>query len=626
MEWTTPPTLHAAGDCEAFTEAARAAATTWLNLELERARRHVDNLGIALPPDPVSAATPQAPLWVQDGETMSQRDRVTLSDDVLVVAAEGSIRFVRVVPADTMRELAVLPIEGTPWAMTALETPGQLLVVARGQTEGADWTTVTRLDASALIADTSADVKVLSTETMAGTLRLVAHTGNRLRVVTSGRMKLAGLSTWPEEVDPHASPQQLELAFAQLASDNGHAIATMGLSDLVPPELSEGCDGGVFPETYLGAGWLMVADLAFSASDPTPSVQRLPIIGSYPALSANATSLAVAGTNWPYFWLFDDGDEDGEAPNISVQTELHLVTADGIARSTRVEGAPTGAHPLKLSDKSLVLATTVGSAYLGGNFKPTGKTSLTVMTDSLETVDTLEDVTSGEAVADILFTPSTLYVLPDAADSPVRLVACDADGMLVQGPDLPDTTVRQRVLPLDDGKVVVVGRPRDAVAMAAQVALYDTSVIGQPMLLGTPAVIGIDAGDVEVMVDVARIATLDLSDGAQLLTVPAQVTSNDTVTGYGALEPRMDVFELASDGLSPLGVVSHGDLADRGNIPLTCGDTVSERRITGGAVREDILYSVSTFGVLAHDLQALAAGPVGDTVLSYEADCAATAE
>ncbi len=623
LTWEQPAKLHTGASCESFIAAARAAAKTWVGLEIERARRHADELGVALAPQPLTPQTANAPILMRDGQPVERRDRVTLEGTTLVVATDRSVTFVRAVPAGDMTELASVALAGTPWTMAAVDdSHDQLLVIARVQAGTADeWTEITRIDVSAVVAGTG-DPVVMSTESLPGALTMAARVGDDWRVVTSGRMALDQLTTWPEELSPHASDQEREQAFARLAHDLADAIDALGLEDLLPAQLAQHCDGGAYPETFLGPGWLAVTELTPHEAPDSHSMvtSTLPILGAFAAVSANTHTLALAGTNWPYFWFFEqDPPADGGAP-AGVQTEIHLIDGAGVARSTRVQGAPTGANALLLKEATLIVATTEGSSFLGGGFKPQGPTRLTSLTSSLDEITTLLDAGGehGEAVGHVRYTESLIYVIPEAADGAVQLVTAESSGDLARSGILHDGGVRYSILPLTGARVAVVGRPEEGSAMAAEVRVYDVSDPAAPTTVGQPMIIGKEVAS-EVTVDAEGVATLD---SERLIVVPLQVTANDTATGYWEQEPRLEVFELDGGGVTKLGEVSHGDLAAREHVPLTCGDIVTDRRITGGAVKGGVLYSVSSFGVLAHDLEALADGPIGDTLLSYGAECA----
>ena len=612
LTWTEPPGLQTALGCAAFADAARETARTWVTLEMERTRRHVESLGVAIAPAPRSPRA-TSPDWLRDGQPVARRDRVVLDNGLLAIVSDGAVNFVAASPDEAMRQLALVSVAGKPWAIGRAGDEGHIVVVSRHEEEDA-FTTVTRLDPSALTMGGS-EVQVVETHTVPGRLTLVAQHGEQLRLVTEGRFELSALPTWPQDLLPTATPAEREAALSQLEQQNLATIDDMKVSELLPTALVERCAQGVFPSTYLGAGWLLVTDVSLKGKGSEAPLRTLPIIGEFPALSADASSLVLAGTNWPYTWLLPADDA------IAVQTEVHRITADGAAFAQRIDGAPAGEHAVAVAGPLVVVMTANDPAFVSDNFTPRGPARLTTLNAELALLDTMEGVLDGAFVADAVFTGKRAYLVPEDPGPSISIIAWNDQGMLSHAGYIPSTE-GQRLLPIGDDRLVSVELLPETPDDGVQVVVYDVSSDAEPRPVASPLRIETPIrrpeGDTTITVDLDGTMVLD---GGQLVAIPLQVASAEGSSGYWSYGPRLNLFAIDSDGATVLGQISHDALATEPGKASACPLLASNQRVTGAAVQDNILYSVSTLGVLAHRLEMLNDAPIADASFGHMEGC-----
>lgn len=634
LDWTVEPALYTVQTCEDLAVGFRGAAAGWSDLELERARRHAEDLGVALPPQPEATTTPNTELFVR-GRASQRRDQVTIHDGALVAMTATGLTFVTTLPeqsaeqsagvgdsdtADTIdiEELSSLITNGQPWTLHVAKSDGRLWALSRGDTAGQDWVSLAKVDTDRV--GQGGAPRVVAEERIDGHLRLASRHDGGWLLVTEGDLRLDGVAGWPQDLSPHADATQRSTAFQGLAQQNKAAIAAKQLSDLVPAALATDCAGGMFPALFSGAGWTLVTNIL----DSGERTQRL-IVGRYTSMSTDGLQLLLAASNWPYYWLVEQ-DGPVETAVHRLQTPTPTAGADSGSVSARLLGAPVPSSANFHGDHVL-MATTQGDAFVGANFKPQGLTRLTSLNATMTTVATIDDAGGGKPVRRVVHGEGYAVVVPEAATAPLRLFTADTTGRLKLGGTLASLSTWDSVVPLGAQRLLVVGRPAEAGAtMAVRIAAYDVADPAQPVLLGQQSVAKGNAS--EVNVDAAGVAQWSAGpSGSGIIGVPVQVTEYSDTTGYWEFEPRLTVFELLTDGtLNGLGEVSHGPLAKRDLVPLTCGENATDRRITGGAVSDGVLYSVSTLGVLAHDLDALDGSPLGDALLSAAATCPTTTE
>lgn len=428
----------------------------------------------------------------------------------------------------------------------------------------------------------------------------------QVRTVIQGGEHGPGLQYWPsyDDVDDYPeTPGEWVMVLQALRIENLEKIQRATLDDFLPDRfertgdavavVAPSCTDFYVPtEGTTSYGMTQVA--SFDLEDATSPVTSVSIVGAADTVYSSEDRLVLASRWWtPWEWSY----AYPELPTVINATHLHAFDIAGNpARPSYVASGTIAGHihdQFSIDEKDGLLRVTTTQTTAGeGMWEPSN--NLFVLAEDggrLETRGSIRGLAPGETIFSTRFVGDRGYVVTFRQVDPLFVVdLADADAPRVTA-ELKIPGFSDYMHPIADGtQLLTVGMDgtEDGQVLGVAVQLFDVADPKNPTLLHKH-VLDDDWGSTEASYNHKAFTFFQGK-----LAIP--YTAWDDYSGE--VRSTLEVFEIdAAAGIQPLGSIDHS--AFYMNVPFDYCYPYGVRR---GVFIEDFLYSISTGGVLVHDL------------------------
>ena len=665
LDWSRAAALTAATSCEDAHAALKAAATTQMELELDRTLRCYLQEGGCYrwledgapsdandggPTPPKDDATPD-----EYSETNTQVDGVDEADFVKTDGEHLYGLFGRdfVVldswPANETAELSRVRLHGWP---NNFYLAGDKAVVLSwvsfydflSPEDKADYETGLREwdyrlwqgGTLVTVIDLAGASPVIASEHMVGGYLLDSRRiGDKVYLAQNDYIWIDGLQYWPDGNITAESPrEEIVAAFDALRAKNRAVIDALPLDWWLPRryDLVDGtldiedqgvplvdCTDVLVPNVYSGQSLVSVVTYDLAADTFSAST----ISGEWGTVYASTDALYVASTNWGWYWWWED--QADERPPITTHVHKFRLGEDGVARyaaSGNVLGYALDQFAFDEKDGDLRVATTDGFGWWnqGETLTESRVTVLSQDGDQLVEQGVVGGLGKGETIQSVRFLGDLGYVVTFRQVDPLYVIDLrDAKAPKVAG-ELKVPGFSSYIHPLDDGHLLTIGRDANDEGQVGgmKLEIFDVTDPTAPRSVKT-AILG-DSWN--TWSDAQWDHKAFTYFGARgLLGIPVSGWQTDNES-YWSYKSELFVFEVGLDDIEQIGAVSHVGLLDELGVNTGCrqwsgwGDAYIRRAV----FIEDYVYSVSNLGVVVHDTRDFGAGEVADVLAIDDQD------
>lgn len=356
------------------------------------------------------------------------------------------------------------------------------------------------------------------------------------------------------------------------------------------------------PPGVANTGMLRVATV--SAADPSV-FESTTIVGRADTTYANAESLVVAQNDYRF------GRFGGLARQ---EVALHVFSLDGFetryTASGKVAGAVSGQFAMDMQDDVLRLAltedrlesTVAPEPFIGfvATRPVTSVVTLKVDGNALEAIGRSPDLAPGERMQSVRFLGDRAYVVTFLRVDPLFVIDMSNPRDLRVLAELEIPGFSEYVHPLEDGYLLTIGRdvdPNSNLDLGLALSIFDVTDDTDPVLahrVTIPGSSGAEWNHHDFIFD----------RGHGILAIPVYEYSTTFIT-------ELVLFSVSVEGgIAELGRIDHRRFFDDCEVPsdepwggYSCWYTPSVRR---GLFIDDFVYSISSGGVLVHELTDLA--------------------
>jgi len=660
LDWSRTAALTHADSCQAAQDALRAAATTQMELELDRNKRCFLQEGGCYRwlEDTPGGNDGGQPAPSDDGspdeysETNTQVEGVDEADFVKTtgerIYALFGQDFVALDswPAKDTSELARVRLHGWP---NNFYLAGDKAVVlswvsfydflspedkADYEQGLRDWdyrlwqggTLVTVIDLA------TATPTITSEHMIGGSLVDSRRIDDKVYLAQNDYIWIDGLQYWPEGGLTFESPQaEIDAAYDTLLAKNRAVIDALPLDWWLPRryDLSNGtlnlddpgvplvdCTNVLVPNVYAGQSLLSVVtyDLTQDTFDAST------ISGEWGTIYASKNALYVASTNWGWYWWWED--QAADRPPITTHIHKFTLGSDGIARyaaSGNVLGYAFSQFAFDENDGRLRVATTDGFGWWNQGETLTESRVTVLAQDGAELVTEglVDGLGKGETIQSVRFMGDLGYVVTFQQVDPLYVIDLKNPAAPRVAGELKIPGFSSYIHPLDAGHLLTIGRDANDQGQIGgmKLEIFDVRDPSAPKSVKT-AVLGDSWNTWSDAQWDHKAFTYFPARGLLGIPVSGWDTDNESYWHY---QSELFVFKVSLNDIEQIGAVSHMGLLEDLGVNTECRQWYgwNDAYIRRAVFIEDYVYSVSNVGVVVHDTRDFAAGPVAD-VLAIE--------
>jgi len=661
FEWSRQGRLIAANSCRNAEEALKAKARQEMELSLDQSMQcMLSDKGCyyAIPEHMDGAAPPEAsgtddnangPDDYSDTNVqvagVDEADIVKTDGKDIVGIYEQHLVLTKAWPPEDLENAATVRIAGTPTGLYLDDEKVVVLSRARGPSYAHAYRSNQDLDVPASLP--SDDGSIEENWPMRGTIVTVLQRRNdtltlqnqhffegdyvdsrridhRLYLALSHQRPAIGVRDYPDVNLHNASEKRIRRAFEDLRQQNIDIINALPLEYWVPqryllnasqaPDIASqkpltDCENIYTTTDFSGAGNL-VSVVTYDFNNDAVSAST--IQGEWGTVYASPNAFYLASTNWGWngWWGADDDADYG------ILTQIHKFAFEGegdaqYAASGAVEGYTLNQFSLDEYQDHLRVATTTSS--WGWNRNTTSESHVTILQEHdgrLESTGMVSGLGVGESIYAVRFMGDKGYVVTFRQIDPLYVLD-------LSDPTAPETAGELEIPgystymhPLKNDQLLTIGRDADMDGRVGglKLEIFDVSEPAAPSSV-TTYVLGADWNvQSEALYDHKAFMYFP---ARQLLAIPVSRWDADNYH-YGSYRSELHVFRIDDDAIVPIGVIDHTALFDQDIDMSLCPvwplRTYLEMR--RGIFMDDILYSVSTDGIVTHDTRTLSEGPI----------------
>jgi hypothetical protein len=428
----------------------------------------------------------------------------------------------------------------------------------------------------------------------------------RVRTVIRGGEHGPALAYWPNTVDYDDYPEtagEWTVLYEQLRASNSLKIAAATLDDFLPDRF-ERVDASVevvgpsctdfYVPTAGSTTYGMTQIASLDLADMAAPVTTVSVVGAAETIYSSEDRLVLASTWWtPWQWssLFPS------QPTVVDATFLHTFDIEGDpAKPSYVASGTVPGHihdQFSLDEAGGLIRVTTTQTVASLETWETSN-NLFVLGENgkrLETRGAVTGLAAGETIYSTRFVGDRAYVVTFRQVDPLFVVD-------LANPDAPAVLAELKIPgfsdymhPLEDGKMLLtVGQDAtdEGQVLGVALQLFDVTDPKNPTLLHK-RVLDDDWGSTEASYNHKAFTFFDGK-----LALPYTGYSDQT----GEVRSTLEIFAIdAATGISPVGSIDHS--AFYADVPYDHCYPYGVRR---GVFIEDFIYSISTGGVLVHDL------------------------
>lgn len=467
-------------------------------------------------------------------------------------------------------------------------------------------------------------LRVVAQHAFEGTQLSSRRIGTRVYLALSHPRPAQGLSYYPDINIDHASEARIRHAFEGLRAKNLRVIDELSLDWWIPKRytLDENhafdarsaepltdCTRVYTSTDYNGAHNLVsVVTYDLQSND----IHAATVQGDWSTVYASQNAFYLAATNWGWsnWWT------PSESNTYETLTQIHKFAfedqgnADYVASGT-VDGYTLNQFSLDEHQDHLRVATTTGQSWWDS--ATTSESHVTILQEHdgrLESTGMVSGLGVGESIYAVRFMGEKGYVVTFRQIDPLYVLDLSDPAHPTAAGELEIPGYSTYMHPLKDDQLLTIGRDADMDGRVGglKLEIFDVSDPAAPTSV-TTRVLGSDWGvQSEALYDHKAFMYFPARN---LLAIPVSRWDADHYH-YGSYRSELHVFRIDDDAIVPIGVIDHTALFDQDIDMSLCPvwplRTYLEMR--RGIFMDDILYSVSTDGIVTHDTRTLSEGPI----------------